>query len=135
MKISNSFVSLCGVSNAQMFGGTCKLPEIPQTMDNGSQSVSCWLYYYKIMLLLVHIIIHFQKVLDQHFSVIQIKIVFTTGENLHVEYKITKGYSGVFYSEDCKSKDQIPTSSDIVKSYSGGFAMMGSTYNYQYKLT
>ncbi|EAL72853.1 hypothetical protein DDB_G0271006 [Dictyostelium discoideum AX4] len=143
MKISNSFtffllflVSLCLVSNAQMFGSKCKLPEIPQTLDNGSQSI-----FLLAQLLQNNIVFSsynhtFSKGIGSTFFSDPNKVsVYNSGENLHVEYKITKGYSGVFYSEDCTSKDQIPTSSKIVKSYSGGFAIMGSTYNYQYKLT
>ncbi|KAM9960375.1 hypothetical protein ACTFIW_009514 [Dictyostelium discoideum] len=143
MKISNTFtffllfmVSLCVVSNAQMFGGKCKLPEIPQTLDNSSQSV-----FLLAQLMQNNVVISsynhtFSKGTGSTFFSDSNKVsVYNSGENFQVEYKKVSGMSGVFYSEDCTGKDQIPTSSDIEKSYNGGFAIMGSTYNYQYKLT
>ncbi|KAM9983665.1 hypothetical protein ACTFIY_000382 [Dictyostelium cf. discoideum] len=119
-----------------MFGGTCKLPEIPQTLDNGSQTV-----FLLAQLLQNNVVISsynntFTKGTGSTFFSDSNKVrVFNSGENLQVEYKVTSGYSGVFYNEDCTGKDQIPTSSNIVKSYSGGSVVMGSTFRYQYKLS
>ncbi|KAM9999761.1 hypothetical protein ACTFIZ_008233 [Dictyostelium cf. discoideum] len=143
MKISNCltfflifFVSLCVVSNAQMFGKKCTLPQIPQTFDNGSHNV-----FLLAQLLQNNIVISsFNHTLSKgtgstFFSDSNRVSVYNSGENLHVEYKKVSGYSGVFYNEDCTGKDQIPTSSNIVKSYDGGFVVMGSTFKYKYKLT
>ncbi|EAL72352.1 hypothetical protein DDB_G0270004 [Dictyostelium discoideum AX4] len=141
MKIPNSFtffllffVSLCAVSNAQMSGKKCNLPEIPQTLDNGSHSV-----FMLAQLMQNNVVISsynhtFPKGTGSTFFSDSNKVsVYNSGENFHIEYKIVSGYSGVYYNEDCTSKGQIPSDSYSVVIYSGGSVTMGSTYYYQYK--
>ncbi|KAM9961457.1 hypothetical protein ACTFIR_004308 [Dictyostelium discoideum] len=143
MKISNSFpffllffVSLYVVSNAQMSGKKCNLPLIPKTLDNGSQSVFLLAQLMQNSVVISSYNHTFSKGTGSSFFSDSNKVsVFNSGENLQVEYKKVKGYSGVFYNEDCTSKDQIPTSSDILRYYDGGFIVKGSTYSYKYKLT
>ncbi|KAM9940858.1 hypothetical protein ACTFIT_007381 [Dictyostelium discoideum] len=123
------------ISNAQKSGKKCNLPLIPQTLDNGSQSV-----FLLAQLMQNNVVISsynhtFPKGTGSSFFSDSNKVsVYNSGENFHVEYKKVKGYSGVFYNEDCTSKDQIPTSSDILRYYDGGFVIMGSTHSYKYKL-
>ncbi|KAM9971873.1 hypothetical protein ACTFIW_011856 [Dictyostelium discoideum] len=131
-----SLISLCNLSNSRMFGQKCNLPPIPQTLDNGSQ----------VVILLAELLQN-DKVISSYnntfskgtgstfFSDTNNVCVFNSGENLHIEYKVVSGSSGIFYSEDCKSNDSIPTSSSTVKLYNGGFVFMGSKFTYQYKLT
>ncbi|KAN0004704.1 hypothetical protein ACTFIU_001942 [Dictyostelium citrinum] len=142
MKISNSLilglllVSLCILSNAQMFGKKCKLPPIPPVLDSGSQSV-----------VLVAELFENDKVSSKYnktfskgtgasfFSDSNNVSVYNSGENLYVEYKLTTAMSGTFYNENCTNKDIIPTGTNSVRSYYGGFAILGSKYTYNYKFT
>ncbi|KAN0026071.1 hypothetical protein ACTFIV_007051 [Dictyostelium citrinum] len=142
MKISNNLilglllVSLFILSNAQMFGKTCKLPPIPQILDSGSQSV-----------FLVAELFQNDRVFSKYnktfpkgtggsfFSDSNNVCVYNSGENLYVEYKLTTAMSGTFYNENCTNKDIIPTATNSVRSYYGGFAILGSRYTYNYKLT
>ncbi|KAN0052938.1 hypothetical protein ACTA71_012418 [Dictyostelium dimigraforme] len=128
--------SLFVFSNAQMFGKKCKLPPIPQTLDNGSNSV-----------FLLAELLQNDKVISSYnntfskgtgssfFSDSNNVSVFNSGENLHLEYKVVSGSSGVFYNEECNGNDLIPTNSNTTRVYNGGFVFFGSKYTYKYRIT
>ncbi|KAN0053009.1 hypothetical protein ACTA71_012490 [Dictyostelium dimigraforme] len=122
------------LSNGQIYYQPCELPPIPQTLDTGSQTV----YLYSDLTENGQIFNSYNNTFSKGtgatlFSGPNEISVYNSGENIHVEYKLTQATSS-FYIENCTFTDTIPTNSNTARIYDGGYAVLFSSFNYNYRI-